>query len=105
MYYSNVFWLNTDIRGFFSTAVREVFVAKLVILGISPLTSFILKLREALVPKLVTSDILSSILLILALYISFLMASFFTKLLSLLKSTEQVIIFQHLIYVLYFPKF
>ena len=93
MYYSNVFWLNTDIRGFFSTAVREVFVAKLVIL------------REALVPKLVTSDILSSILLILALYISFLTASFFTKSLSLLKSTEQVKIFQHLIYVLYFPKF
>ena len=37
----------------FSTAVRVVVVvAKLVILGISPLTSFILALREALVAKL-----------------------------------------------------
>ena len=38
----------------FSTAVKAVVVvAKLVILGISPLTSFILALREALVAKLV----------------------------------------------------
>ena len=33
----------------FSTAVRELVVAKLVILGISPLTSFILALRVVLV--------------------------------------------------------
>ena len=37
----------------FSTAVGGLVVAKLVILGISPLTSFILALREALVAKLV----------------------------------------------------
>ena len=37
-------------------------MAKLVILGISPLTSFILALRVALVAKLVMSGILSSVL-------------------------------------------
>ena len=47
----------------FSTAVIAV-VAKL--LGISPLTSFILALSEALVVKLVISGIFSSIFLILA---------------------------------------
>ena len=38
---------------FFSTVVRAVVVAKLVILDISFLTSFILALRKALVTKLV----------------------------------------------------
>ena len=69
-------------------------------LGISPLTSFILALREALVAKLVISGILSSIFFILALYTSFLTTSFFTTSLSLLKSInqqEQVLIYQHLI--------
>ena len=37
----------------FSTAVRAVVVAKLVILGILPLTSFILALRGVFVAKLV----------------------------------------------------
>ena len=60
----------------FSTAVRALVVAKLVILEISPLTSFILVLREALVAKLVISGILSSIFFILALYTSFLTTSF-----------------------------
>ena len=41
----------------FSTAVRVVVVAKLVLIGISPLTSFILALIEALVAKLVTLGI------------------------------------------------
>ena len=41
----------------FSTAVRAVVVAKLVLIGISPLTSFILALIEALVAKLVTLGI------------------------------------------------
>ena len=45
----------------FSTEVRAVIVAKLVILGISPLTPFILALREALVAKSVISCILSSV--------------------------------------------
>ena len=47
----------------FSTAVRALVVAKLVILGISPLTSFILALRVVLVAKLVISGILSSMFL------------------------------------------
>ena len=57
----------------FSTAVRATVEAKLVILSISPLTSFILALRKALVAKLVMSGILSSIFLILT---SFLTSSF-----------------------------
>ena len=55
----------------FILALRKALVAKLLILGISPLTSFILALREALAAKLVISGILSSIYLILALYTSF----------------------------------
>ena len=70
-----------------STAVRAVVVAKLVMLGILPLTSFILALRAAVVAKLVISGILSSMFLILALYTSFLTTSFFTISFSLLKST------------------
>ena len=46
----------------FSTALRVV-LARLVILGISPLTSFILALRVVLIAKLVMSGLLSSILL------------------------------------------
>ena len=53
----------------FSTAVRALVVAKLVILGISPLTSFIIALRVVFVAKLVISGILSSIFFILTLYI------------------------------------
>ena len=53
----------------FSAAVRAVVIAKLVILGISFLTSFILALRVVLVAKLVISDIKSSIFLILAFYL------------------------------------
>ena len=56
----------------FSTAVRALLVAKLVILGISSLTLFILALREALVAKLLISGVLSSVFLILAVYRSFL---------------------------------
>ena len=54
----------------FSTVARTVVVAKLVILGISFLTS-ILDLRPVVVAKLVISGILSSISLILVLYRSF----------------------------------
>ena len=46
-----------------STAVRAIIVAKLLILAISPVTSFIVALRVALVAKLVVSVILSSIFL------------------------------------------
>ena len=41
----------------FSTAVRAVVLAKLVMLGISPLTSFIVALTLVLVAKLVISAI------------------------------------------------
>ena len=68
----------------FSTAVREALVAKLVLLVISPLTSFILALREVLVAELVISGILSSIFFILALYTSFLRTTFFITSLNLL---------------------
>ena len=61
-------------------------VAKLVILGILFLTSFILALGKVVVTKLVISGILSSIFFILALYTSFL-TIFFTISSSLLKST------------------
>ena len=44
----------------FSTTVRALVVAELVILGISPLTSSILALREALVAKLIILGILTS---------------------------------------------
>ena len=79
----------------FSTAIRAVIVAKLVILGISFIVSFILTLgvilivvlRVALIFKLVISGILSSMFLVLALYTSFLTTSFFPTSLSLLKST------------------
>ena len=54
----------------FFLGLREVLVAKLVILVISRLISFILALRELLVAQLVISGILSSIFLILALYTS-----------------------------------
>ena len=48
----------------FSIAVKGVVVAKLVILGISFLTSFILPLRIVSVTKLVIPGMLSSICLI-----------------------------------------
>ena len=64
-----------------------VIVAKLVILGISPLTTIILTLNVRLVATLVISGILSSIFLILALYKSLLQHHFLTTSLSLLKLT------------------
>ena len=56
----------------FILALTEALVAKLLILGISPLNSSILALREAIVAKLIISGILFSILLILVLSTSFL---------------------------------
>ena len=86
----------------FVLALREALVGKLVILGISPLTSFFIVLREKLVAKLVISGILSLIFLILALYTSFLTTSFLLHCLVYLNQQEQVLIYQHLIYLLYF---
>ena len=84
----------------FSTALRAVLLAKLVILGVSSLSSFILTLRESLVTKLVISGISSSIFLILALYTYFLTTSFFITSFNLLKSTGRSNNLQHLIYLL-----
>ena len=70
----------------FSTAVRAaVVVAKLVMLGILPLTSFILVLRLALIAKLVMSSIFSSIFFYLSITHLFLNNIIFTTSLSLLK--------------------
>ena len=69
--------------------MRARVVANLVILDISPLTSFILGLTVVLVAKLLASGILSAIFFMLALYTSFLTTSFFTTLLSLLKPTRK----------------
>ena len=73
--------------------------AKLVILGISIITSFILALAVVLVAKLVLSGIVSSIFLILVFFST---TSFFGTSLSLLSPQEDVLIYQHLIYLLYF---
>ena len=53
--------------------LRAVVVVELELLGISPLTSFILAGRVVLVAKLVISGILSLIFFILTLYTSFLL--------------------------------
>ena len=85
------------LRILFSTAVRSAVVAKSVILSILFLTSFILAFRVVVVAKLVISGILSSIFFILA---SFLITSFFTTSHSFLNQQGQVLIYQHLIYLL-----
>ena len=65
MCYSQVFLTKLLTLGIlFSTAVRAVVVPKLVMLGISTLTSYTLALSVVLVAKLVISGILSSIFLI-----------------------------------------
>ena len=71
MCYSSFFTKLLTLGILFSTAVRALVAAKLVILGISPLTSFILALREALVARLLIWGILSSIFVILVLYTFF----------------------------------
>ena len=63
----------------FSTAVKVIIVARLLILGTLSVNSSFLELRSAVVAKLTISGILSSILLIL--YSSFLTTSFLTTLL------------------------
>ena len=66
-----------------STKVKAAVLAKLIILGIFPLNSFILALRGTLVANLVVIlGILSLTFLILALYTPFLTTSFFTTLLT-----------------------
>ena len=67
------FWTKLLTLGIlFSTAIRAVVVAKLVILGILFLTSFILALRVVVVAKFVISGILSSIIFYLSIiYIFF----------------------------------
>ena len=77
-------------------------MANLAILGISLLTSFILALSVLSVAKLVISGAVSSICFVLALYTTFLAASYFTTLLRLLQSTGTLLVYQYLIYLLYF---
>ena len=76
------------------TAVRAAVVAKLRILGISFLTSFILTLRVVLKVKLLISVILSSIISSLH--------QFLLHHLVYLNQQEQVLIYGLLIYLLYF---
>ena len=85
---------------FLSTVVRAVLVTKLVILSILFLTPFVLALRAVVVANLVIPGILSSVFLILS--ISFLMTSFLLHHLVYLNQQEQVLIYQHVIYLLYF---
>ena len=92
----------------FLPAVRAVVVAKLSILGILFLTSFILALRVVVVvAKFVKSGILSLIFLILALYIYIYIFFFSTNQfllhhLGYLNQQEQVPIYQNLVYLFYF---
>ena len=98
----------------FSTAVRALVVTKLVILGISPLTSFILALRAALVAKLVMLGISPLTLFILALRVVLVAKLVISGILGFYFSIIYIffndIIFyyiayftyQHLIYLLYF---
>ena len=81
----------------FILTLREELTAKLGTLGISPFTPFILALREVLVAKLMIAGILSST--------SFLTTSLFTTLVSLLKSTGTGTNFQDLISLFYFTNF
>ena len=71
----------------FSTVVNAEVIAKPLILAISVLISFIFVLRTVLVAHLVISGILSSIFFIFELCSVFLTTSFLTTLLNLLKST------------------
>ena len=77
----------------FILALRAAVVAKLVILGFSLLTSFILPLRVVLIAKLVISGILSSIFLSLQLHTFFLTKSFLLHQLVYLNQQEQVLIY------------
>ena len=72
-----VFTISLTLGILFSTVVGAAVAAKLVILGILPLTSFILALKVVLVANLGQSIFLSSIFLILALYTSFLTTIFY----------------------------
>ena len=80
--------LGTLERDVLGTNMCRLGVAKLAILGISFLMSFVLALRVVLVAQLLISGILFSIFLILAFYTSFLTTSFYTTSLGLLKSKE-----------------
>ena len=77
----------------FILALKAAVVAKLVILRISLLTSFILPLRVVLIAKLVISGILSSIFLSLQLHTFFLTKSFLLHHLVYLNQQEQVLIY------------
>ena len=76
---------------------------KLLILRVSPSSSFIWALRETLVAKLVSLGTLSSIFFTLVLYIYiFLTTSFLAHYLIYLNQLEQVVTYQCLIFLPYF---
>ena len=83
-------------------SVRAAVVAKLVILGISTLISFILAIRVVLVVKLVISHILSINISHLSIIYIFFKKIIFTTSLSLLKSTRKILIYQHQLSTLFF---
>ena len=85
----------------FILALREELEAKVIILGIPPLTLFTLALKVVLVAKLVISDILSSNLFYFCIIYIFFNNISFTTLLSLLRSTGTGAN-QHLIYLICF---
>ena len=74
----------------FLTEERALVVARLVILGIFPFTSFVSGLREVFVAKLVILSISPSIYFTLALYTSFLTTSFLPHYLIYLNQQEKV---------------
>ena len=82
--------------------VRVAIRAKSLILCVLFLILFVLELRVVIDAKLVISGILSSILLILALYTSFSTTLFLRLHLVYLNQHEQVLIYQHRIYLIYF---
>ena len=82
--------------------VRVAIRAKSLILCVLFLILFVLELRVVIDAKLVISGILSSILLILALYTSFSTTLFLQLHLVCLNQHEQVLIYQHRIYLIYF---
>ena len=87
----------------FSRTIRGIVLTKLVLLGISPLTPFILPLRIVLLAKLNIWDILPSIFFILAFCASFLTTSFLLHYLAYLNQQQQLLlIYEYLIYLLYF---
>ena len=96
--WSVILWSHFMIYDLINFCVIVSFLTKLLTLGILFLTA----LRAVLVAELAISGISFSIFFILALHTSFLKHQFLQHHLIYLNRLEQVIIYQHLIYLLYF---